>query len=381
MSVVEVTPGAVARPLWLRLRAWVALAGLLIVGALVIVLVAPAPGRALDPRSPAKDGSKALAQVLRGYGVAVGRTTRLADAGRAGPAAAVVVVEPDAYTPAQLAPVVSGAARVVLLAPSRRALGVDPELEVGVDVGGGRRSPGCSLPGARAAGRVDFGGGARTYRGPSGGTSCYGGALYLHDRLAVLGSADVLRNDALPRRGVAALDVNVLTADRTLDRVVWLLPGSDGAGTGGPTVWDLFPAGAHRAFLWALLAGLVGVLWAARRLGPPVAEPLPVVVRAAEVVEGHGRLYRRSGARARAAAALRSGTAARLGRHVGLPRGATPAELVAIVAPATGRDPAQVLHQLAGPPPSTDEQLLDLAAGLRELERAAGVPPEEKGTT
>ena len=54
-----------------------------------------------------------------------------------------------------------------------------------------------------------------------------------------------------------------------------------------------------------MVAVLLLALWRARRLGPVVTEPLPVVVRAAETVEGRARLYRRGGARDTAAEALR----------------------------------------------------------------------------
>jgi hypothetical protein len=105
-----------------------------------------------------------------------------------------------------------------------------------------------------------------------------------------------------------------------------------------------------------------------------------VVVRAAEAVEGHGRLYRRAHAHARAAAALRAGTVQRLARHTGLPRTATAADVGALVAPLTGRDPSRLHELLAGPAPADDAGLLSLANALQELEAAAGVPPEEKGT-
>ena len=58
------------------------------------------------------------------------------------------------------------------------------------------------------------------------------------------------------------------------------------------------------------MAFLVVGVWRGRRLGPIMTEPLPVTVRAAETVEGHGRLYHRLNARDRAANALRAGSSA-----------------------------------------------------------------------
>jgi hypothetical protein len=125
--------------------------------------------------------------------------------------------------------------------------------------------------------------------------------------------------------------------------------------------------------------GVLLVLWRGRRLGPAVTEPLPVVVRAAEVVEGHGRLYRRAGARDRAAAALRAATLARLAVHAGLRRGARTDDIVAAACAATGRPAIDVWYLLGGPWPVDDAGLLRLAVELDALELAAGVPPRSKG--
>jgi hypothetical protein len=378
VTLTEAAAGAVVRPAWRRLRFWLGLGVVLLLGALVVAALSPAPGRDLDPGSAAKGGSKALARVLHGFGVQVQRTVTLADAAAADATSAVLVVAPDDYSAGQLRALLTRPGRIVLLDPSPRALDAAPTLRVDGTADGSER-PGCSAPGAVAAGRIDLPAPVTSYRSTDRQAArCYGGAVVLDGRLAVLGSSDLLRNDVLARRGIAALDVNVLTADRSLERLVWLMPGTDAAGPGAPSVWDLFPSGAHRAFVWLIVVGAVVVLWQARRLGPAVLEPLPVVVRAAEAVEGHGRLYRRAGARARAATALRAGSARRLARQVGLPASATLTEIVTAVA-GQGRDPAEVRALLGGPPPREDGELVELARGLQQLEAAAGVPPEEKG--
>lgn len=379
MTAVGTAPGAVVRPLWRRIRFWVGFAVVLLLAALLVAALSPGPGRPLDPDSASKAGSQALARVLGGYGVQVRRTTDGTVARQADRATALLVVAPDDYSAPQLRALIDGPGRVVLVDPSARALETVPTVRVDGTTEGTRR-PGCTAAGARAAGPVDLPGPATAYRSTAGAAArCYGGALVLDGRVAVVGSRALLRNDALARRGVAGLDVNVLTADRTLDRLVWLLPGPDAAGPGAPSLWQLFPAGAHRAFVWLIAVGVLVVLWRARRLGPPVPEPLPVIVRAAEVVEGHGRLYRRAGARARAATALRRGTARRLARLAGLPPSAAPTEIAAAAA-GRGVDPARVRELLAGPAPADDAGLVDLARALQQLEEAAGGPPEEKGS-
>src|SRR5690606_41722785 len=62
----------------------------------------------------------------------------------------------------------------------------------------------------------------------------------------------------------------------------------------------------HAALPILIVVVVLLAWWQGRRLGPLVTEPLPVVVRASETVEGRGRLYRSRRARDRAAEALRT---------------------------------------------------------------------------
>jgi hypothetical protein len=175
------------------------------------------------------------------------------------------------------------------------------------------------------------------------------------------------------------LDINAITDSRRITSVVWLLPGTDTAGPGAASIWDLFPSGTYRVFWWLIAIGALVAVWRARRLGGVVTEPLPVVVRSAEVVEGHGRLYQRAGARDRAAAALRTAAAHRLGHRLGLPKGAGAEQVGLAVATLTARPPAEVVGLLAGPAPADDATLLRLAHELDTLEAAVGGTTE--GTT
>jgi hypothetical protein len=167
-----------------------------------------------------------------------------------------------------------------------------------------------------------------------------------------------LRNDTLAKNDIAALDLNAITGNGTVSQVAWLLPGVHDTGSGRPSVWALFPRWAQHAFWWLLVVGVLAVLWRGRRFGPVVTEPLPVVVRSAEVVEGHGRLYRRSGARERAAILLRAAAATRLAARLGLDRRAGPVEVAAALPSAA---------VLVGPTPADDDALVRLAHDLDQL--------------
>lgn len=373
--------GELVRPAWRRLRLWVGLAVTLVIAAAVVTVIRGGSTGPLDPNSPSHSGSKALAVLLGDYGIPVERTTSLSHAASAPAGSTVVVPVPSRYSADQLAELARGEARLVVARPTDADLDVLGSPLSEASLTGGHTQPGCPAPGAQAAGTVALPPDSRTYDAPpsSGLTSCYYGAVVLGPRLAVLGSAALLRNDTLVDTGVAALDVNVLSDNRTTRRVVWLVPGQEATNAAAPSYWDLFPDGARRAFLWLLPFGLLIILWRGRRFGPVVTEPLPVVVRSAEVVEGHGRLYRRAGARDRAATALRAGSVRRLATHAGLQRGAALPEIAAAVASLAGRPEADVAQLLGGPLPVDDHALVVLALQLDALEDAAGVPPRPKG--
>jgi hypothetical protein len=376
-----VQAGPALRPVWQRLRFWLALVAIAVIGAGLAALLSNPPGRTLDPGSASKGGSKALAQLLRENGALVTSTSELASAERAGSDAAVVVVAPDDYSSAQLATLSGGAGRLVLLAPAPESLAAATSAVAPDDTTSGTTDPGCNDPGAVAAGEVDLPADTDTYLAQQTGTSvCFGGAFVRSGRLVVLGSVALLRNDHLADRGVAALDINAITADRSVTAVVWLMPGADAAGTGAPNVWSLFPSSAHRAFWWLICCGLLVVLWRGRRLGPVVFEPLPVLVRAAELVEGHGRLYRRAGARDRAAAALRTATTQRLAARLCLPPRARTGEVVAALAEVTGTHARELAQLLEGPAPADDTGLIALSSALHDLEATAGVPSRPRGS-
>lgn len=376
----DVTAAPLVRPMARRLRLWVALAAAVVVGAVLVGTLSDKPGRPLDPGSAHHNGSKALVRLLARYGVAVTATNRVSAAVQRAPRSAVVVTAPDEYSDQQLRELAAATERLVLVRPgSRAARAIAPGLEPAPS-SVPFEYPFCSDPGASAAGRVTLPGDTSAYQpGQTGAAICYGGAVLTTPRLAVLGSASLLENGQLGDRGVAALDVNAITDSRRIASVVWLLPGTDTAGPGATSIWDLFPAGTYRVFWWLLGVGVLTAVWRARRLGGVVTEPLPVVVRSAEVVEGHGRLYQRAGARDRAAAALRTAVTHRLGHRLGLPKGADGQQVGLAVAGLVARPPAEVVELLAGRPPVDDAGLLRLAHELDTLEAAVGGSTE--GTT
>ena len=150
------------------------------------------------------------------------------------------------------------------------------------------------------------------------------------------------------------------------DEIVWL----DGNHVEAPSAWNSpsTPAWLPVLILQLLIMGGVLAVVQGRRFGGLITEDLPVVVRSTETTLARGRLYRQGSDRPRAAEALRSGAALRLGTALGLPPGTSRRDLVAAVAQASGIDPSTVDSLLYGPPPTSNRALATLAVQLDQLE-------------
>jgi hypothetical protein len=237
----------------------------------------------------------------------------------------------------------------------------------------GGLTPGCDLREANRAGSVDFGiADAYDAAGSVPVTRCYDGVLARYSdaghTVTAVGSAQFMMNSGLLAEGNAALAMNLAGA---APRVIWYAPQhSEGVETGGDaTISDLIPSQVRWMVLQLIVAVALLALWKGRRIGPLVAEQLPVVVRASETAEGRGRLYRSRGARDRAADALRTSALQRMLPRLGLGPGAEPPAVVAAVAQRCGRDPQSVGRTLYGQPPATDTELVGLAREIDDIER------------
>ena len=359
-------------------RTWLwgtlALVVIAVVSAVGVYLTNPRPGGRMDPHATGPEGAHAVVTLLRDRGVEVAIADTLDDVTRAArPDALVLVAETRRIVGDELLDRLAGLpGDRLLVAPDTRAR---KALAPGVRSGPARtftRQPGCSLREAERAGTVDLGTTA-TYLASQGRSirSCYDGALMrYHDgsrTVTVVGSASFMTNSDLAREGNAALAMNLAGARNLL---IWYAPQhSEGGPSGRATLLELVPENVTW-LVWQLCVALaLAALWKGRRLGPLVAERMPVVVRASETVEVLGRLYRSHRARDRAAAALRTATVRRLAPRLGLGPAPDPPELVAAVAQRIGAHPDWLGPLLFGPAPESDDALVGLAQALDDIER------------
>jgi hypothetical protein len=404
-SVVPAGPTGRARPRgtgigagWRRWRAPAATVAIILVGGVVIAMLTarPAATGQLDPRDVGPAGTHALAALLTGQGKRVSRvdTVAAALAQSRAPGTAVVIADPGQLASSSLPKLAAAPADLLIIAPSRDALaGLAPDVTLAAVAEVASYPPRCSWPGARLAGPADMGG--LLLRSPArGGWRCYPvgraaatrtagtkagqralppagyASLVRYQRggrvITVLGTGTPLTNLDLGNNGNAALALNLLASD---SRIVWLMPGPiASAGAGSGSVYGLIPGPVYLVIAEIAVALVLAALWRMRRFGPLVFEPLPVVVRASETAEGHGRLYRSRRARDRAAAALRAASVARITTRAGLPQTAAPEAICRELARRTGRGEGLIRAMLFGPVPGDDAGLVKLANDLDALE-------------
>jgi hypothetical protein len=371
-----VTVAQAPRPIRRRSWRWVlpALVAICAVAAIGTYLTAPRPGGQMDPESTGPEGAHALIALLRDHGVTVVVANSVDDAANAArPGTLLLFAQTQRVsTEGLLTRLADAPSDLLLVEPTSHARAV---LSPGIRSGGASTSdtkPDCALREADQAGAVDFGP-SNTFRavGDKTVSSCYGGALVRYrdgDRtVTVVGSTDFLTNGSLLRAGNAALAMNLAGQH---PRLVWYAPQHlEGGSSGKGKIFDLIPDNVVWMVVQLWLTVALIALWKGRRIGPLVAEKLPVVVRASETVEGRGRLYRSRRARDRAAQALRSAALQRMVPRLGLGVDTPPPAVILAISQHGGSSPELLRHILFGPSPATDADLIQLTRALDDIER------------
>jgi hypothetical protein len=386
-----------ARDVWRRWRLPLALAAVIGIGAIVIALLQPGAAVTgyLDPSGTDAIGAHAIADILSGRGDTVTRVATPAAAESAanaargpGPAGVTLVItSPGLLTARQLAGLARVRADLMLIGPGRTALAaLAPRVGLVGPAPVLTLAPGCGLGAARLAGTAGMGGAQLDLRQqatprqhhaaprpalcyPTGGYPSLVRYTAAGRVITVLGTGNALTNGSLAHLGNAARARNLFGSHT---RIVWLVPsaapGASLPASGQKSVLSLVPLAAYLVAIQLGFAAVLTALWRARRLGPLVPEPLPVVVRASETAEGHAGLYRSRRARGRAASALRAAMLARTLPALGLSADARPGEVVAAFSARSGSGHARIEAMLFGPAPGDDAALVALADDLDALE-------------
>jgi hypothetical protein len=364
--------------IWRRIRFWAVFALVIVVGAvLYTVWASQVPQGQLNIDSPAPGGAKAAAVLLRAHGADVEQSRDISatiDRAEKGNAT-LFLAAPELISQESMRRIAAlpSTVRIVLAEPDQFTisdLGLRLELrntrpfEVSAE-------PGCDFPEAVSAGSAEVSkdqyqpGGADIlcYRDSLAVTKVRGGA-----EVVAFGSHELITNSRLGKDGNAALVIGVLSSHH---QVLWLRPTQlePAAEQRRVSFHDILPTWVGWAEFLLLVAAMLAIFWRMRRIGPPVAEPLPVVVRSAETAEGRARMYRRARARTEAFEAVRAGAMARLLPPLGLGSEPDYRAVVESVAERTGVPTAVIHAVLYGPPPTADATLVSAADTLDALVR------------
>lgn len=350
-------------------------AGILLVLVVVSVLTRDAARfqDPLDPRNPGRDGAQAVARVLADHGVPVdvvrGQQALLDTP--VGSGTTLVVTNPGALGTSTLARMREHAqdAGAVVVVGEGGLLGDLFDLGTGGSTNG-TVDAGCDVTLADGLAVRPRGATALTADG------CFGSGedalLVQRGDAWLLSAPEILTNEHVLDADNAALALRLLGQH---ERVVWYVADSaDTAASDGVSIGGLLPRWFGPALLLVLASLAAMLLWRARRFGPLVTEPLPVVVRAVESTQSRGRLYRRAGDREHAAAVLTEATRRRLLEVLRLPRHTPTPTLAAAVAARTGRDPRAVHDLLTASVVPKDTRLVELGQQLIDLENEVRTP-------
>ncbi|MBV8350207.1 MAG: DUF4350 domain-containing protein [Mycolicibacterium sp.] len=361
-----------------RWRTWrwglLALLVIVVVAAIGTYLTAPREGGRMDADSTGPQGAHALVALLRDRGVDVVVAHNVGDVEKAARPDSLLLVAESYFlvnddVVRRLADVPGNRLLIEPVTTLREALAPAIRLTSDNTMGG---DPDCDLPEAVRAGRVKFGL-SPTYQaaGATPVIRCYDGAVVRYrdgDRtITAVAGSDFMTNSGLLKEGNAALAMNLAGQ---LPRLIWFAPQRfEGEKSRAADIVDLIPHNVGWMIAQLVLVVVLVAWWRGRRMGPLVAENLPVVVRASETVEGRGRLYRSRRARDRAADALRTAALQRMLPRLGLGPNAGPSAVVGAIAERSRAGHDAVHHTLYGAPPATDTDLVNLARELDEIER------------
>lgn len=367
---------------------------LLILGTIAYAQRADNDYASLSIKNYDPNGARALAEVAQDQGLHARQIAMLGDARIIDPAhTTLVIAEGESLQPFQARTIAEYPGDLVVIGPNPElwaALGVEISL---AGSSGGIIPAQCDQPDAQAAESISSSGVVFTGTAGIDGQACFLGAggdeaaIVFTDgpaggHVTLVADPTVFLNATISDSGNAALALRVIGKH---ENAVWYLgsyfdtsiltwtspenPTGPAQRDDVPASTDFLPPGTGNVVFALGLALFVVALWRARRFGPLVHEPLPVVIRSSESTRGRARLYRAAGASGRAGASLRASAAARIGARIGVARSADRSVFVAAAARACGRSVNDVEAILYGPPPTTESAMMSLIEQIDTLER------------
>jgi hypothetical protein len=287
------------------------------------------------------------------------------------------VLVSDVRTPHQFAPIlrwVEGGGRLIITdpdSPALASLGVGQGDRLG-GIGTVPLAPGCPVPEAIGVDEIEAD--ARDLSlfstGPDA-VACFvrpGGAYAIfinrgEGRVAIFGGISFVSNELLDHADNATLARRVFGDGP----VVFGPPAPPGGES--PGLWRLLPDAAQLVLIEVGIAAVLFAVSRARRLGKPVIEEPIAPIQAGELVRATAGLYRRARATAFCGSLLRRSARERLSPRIGASPEASSEVTARLVSASTRLPLDRVECAIGGPEPTSDDELLALAADLSVLTR------------
>lgn len=359
----------------MRRRRWVGpvLLVVAIVGGGIITsaLRQPSSGLPLDPRSTSPSGTKAIVELVDELGGRVDIDRTLPD--EEDDVALLLVDTLDGDQRRRLEAWVSAGGTLVLTDSSSR-LAPRPAGTTSFGVVEATLPRRCDIAAFTDVRRIAADGSV-TYRVPDGATGCFkrneAAWLVVEEQdegvQVSLGGPGFLTNGPL-READNALLIAALLVPEPGTRVQFLrppLPGEQFAGDESLT--DLIPDAVKLALLQLAVGFVVLMLWRMRRLGKPVTEPQEVALAGSDLVTAVGEMLHQSHARDHALALMVADVRREMAERLGVPHTMDDAALADALAARTGVAAERVLAVLAPPSPTSDADVLAVAAAAESL--------------
>jgi hypothetical protein len=287
------------------------------------------------------------------------------------------VLMSDVRTPPQFAPIlrwVEDGGRLIITdpdSPALASLGVGRGDSLG-GIGTVPLAPGCPVREAVGIDEIEADARDLTLHASSpDAVACFvrpGGAYAIfinrgRGRVAIFGGNSFIINELLDHADNATLARRVFG-----DGAVVF--GSPAPSSGeSPGLWALLPDPAQLVLIEVGIGVVLFAVSRARRLGKPVIEEPIAPIQAGELVRATAGLYRRARATAFSGSLLRRSARERLSPRIGASPEASSEVMAQLVSASTRLPLDQIEHSIGGPEPTSDDELLALAADLSVLTR------------
>lgn len=206
-------------------------------------------------------------------------------------------------------------------------------------------------------------------------TSCFpatGGSFMTESRLdsgrvVALGSGTIFTNGQLGEVDNSVLAMNLLLSSES--STITVLETRDVTTSGDEELGDLIPESVN-ALIWQItIAGVLLMLWRARRVGKPITEPQQVELPGSQLTVAVGNLMQNAGQIDGAAQILRADLRRSIGELIGMNPNTDIELLAAAVSERTGVDKTLLLYALIDRPVASSRDLVDLAQTIEGLHR------------